>query len=291
MPNLGDNVIVRPDDFRQKNLYREDTARVLEDNIDELIRLFCAVAGSSRDVQDGQSQARCDFLVSIEEWMQMMQDLLFLDADFTRREAILCFMWSQMLVVDDFRSAERAVGLTFIEFVEALCRVSCMKTIPTDAQLADAKVIDIVGYYDKKVREGNRHLSRSRHGAFGMSMSRPSNMENIKSLSASSDSDATSHGDVRPMHIRVRMLLSLLEARVKEAGRYSAVRRSGKYVNRNIARLKNASAQTSLTFTFQGGKVMCSLTMTLLSKGVEGKQAVDANTGEYKAMRSNTITT
>ena len=107
VPNLGDNVIVRPDDFRQKNLYREDTARVLEDNIDELIRLFCVAAGSSRDVQDGQSQARCDFLVSIEEWMQMMQDLLFLDADFTRREAILCFMWSQMLVVDDFRLAER----------------------------------------------------------------------------------------------------------------------------------------------------------------------------------------
>ena len=116
--------------------------------------------------------------------MQMMQDLLFLDADFTRREATLSFMWSQMLVVDDFRSAERAIGLTFIEFLEAICRVSCMKTIPTEAQLADAGVVDIVGYYDKKVRLGNRHLSRARRGIFGVSMSSPSSLESVKASSS-----------------------------------------------------------------------------------------------------------
>ena len=106
-------------------------------------------------------------------------------------------------------------------------------------------------------------------------------MENIKSLSASSDSDATSHGDVQPMHIRVRMLLSLLEARVKEAGRYSAVRRSGKYVNRNIARLKECYRTNvfDIYFPRRQGHVLTNDDAT--SKGVEGKQAVDASTGEY----------
>lgn len=241
VPNLGQSVIMCPDDFRQKSLYREDTAQVLEDNMDQLVRLFCAVAGSSRDVEDSQSQAGRDFLVSIDEWMQMMQDLLFLDADFTRREATLCFTWSQMLVVEDFRFAERAIGLTFIEFLEAICRVSCMKTIPTDAQLAECEVVDIVGYYDKKVRGGNRHLSRARRGIFGVSMSAPSSLESVKALSRSSDGGGGANAtgeDARPVSVRVRMLLSLLEARKKSAGRYSVVRRSGKYVDRNVARLK-----------------------------------------------------
>ena len=67
---------MRPDDFRRECLYREDTAQVLEENMEQLIRLFCAVAGSSQSLEEGQNQAERDFLVSIDEWMQMMPRLL-----------------------------------------------------------------------------------------------------------------------------------------------------------------------------------------------------------------------
>ena len=52
-----------------------------------------------------------------------------------------------------------------------------------------------------------------------MSMSRSSDMENIKSLSASSDSDATSHGDVRPpMHMIVQADASVFIRGARKGG-------------------------------------------------------------------------
>ena len=140
---------IKADMYRQKKLYTPSMASILEKNQQNLIALFCSVAGS--DIVSNTHSSHRQYLVTIHEWMNMLKELSFLDADFTRREAIFCFTQSTMTVVDDFKCAERACGLTFIEFIECLCRCSELKTIPTEMELLAAGVVDIVGYYDQKL--------------------------------------------------------------------------------------------------------------------------------------------
>ena len=203
----------KADMYRHNKFYTSSMASILEKNQQNLIALFCSVAGS--DIVSNTHSSHRQYLVTIHEWMNMLKELSFLDADFTRREAIFCFTQSTMTVVDDFKCAERACGLTFIEFIECLCRCSELKTIPTNMELLTAGVVDIVGYYDQKIRMGrNRHLFNIDKMPF------------LKKQHATSKQKVADL-DTPPMTPaeRVVELLTLIFARIKETKKTSCLRK------------------------------------------------------------------
>ena len=53
----------------------------------------------------------------------------FIDEDFTRREATFSFLWSKFTVLDDFSNPEESSDAYIFDFIEAICRVTDMKTV------------------------------------------------------------------------------------------------------------------------------------------------------------------
>ena len=49
------------------------------------------------------------------------------DADFTKEQAALCFVWSKPFVSDEVRRRRKLVEASFVDFLEALCRVLTFK--------------------------------------------------------------------------------------------------------------------------------------------------------------------
>ena len=94
--------------------------------------------------------------MSMEEWSVFLNELQLIDADFTRREATFSFLWSKTLVVDDFLNQDRSLSLCFTEFLEALCRMAWMKSIPTDEEMQAAGVHDIVGFFNRRLHHRDR---------------------------------------------------------------------------------------------------------------------------------------
>jgi len=67
---------------------------------------------------------------------------------------VLCFVWSRMRVVDEARGASRLkmIHLSFEDFLEAIVRMSTMKALPDDEEMASAGSTD-----------AGRHLLELRH--------------------------------------------------------------------------------------------------------------------------------
>ena len=66
-------------------------------------------------------------LLMVEEWVKLLVTANFLDDDFTRREAVTCFVQSKTLVAHEFKNRERFEGATFVDFLEAIARITLMK--------------------------------------------------------------------------------------------------------------------------------------------------------------------
>jgi hypothetical protein len=63
-----------------------------------------------------------------------------LDPEMALADALLCFAWSRMLVIDGWtgRGHAKESNLPFEGFLEALCRVSALMALPTDAEVNES---------------------------------------------------------------------------------------------------------------------------------------------------------
>ena len=117
--------------------------------------------GSLRNIYNGFADAGEEHgaltsktLMSFNEWMSLCECLQLIDVVFSRRSAVLCFVWSRMRVVDEARGASRLkmIHLSFEDFLEAIVRMSTMKALPDDEEMASAGSTD-----------AGRHLLELRH--------------------------------------------------------------------------------------------------------------------------------
>jgi hypothetical protein len=63
--------------------------------------------------------------------------LEFFDSDFTQREAKLCFQLGKMKVKDEVKNVKSFTYITFVDFMETICRIASMKNTPTEEDLQE----------------------------------------------------------------------------------------------------------------------------------------------------------
>jgi len=95
------------DDFRRERLYTEAVDLMLRPRMTHLKHLFDAFVG----IRKSSSTLATEMLLA--RWLSMLEKLELLDDDFSRREGILCFTWSKMLVVDELLHRDKFICMSF----------------------------------------------------------------------------------------------------------------------------------------------------------------------------------
>merc|ERR1712159_719055 len=86
--------------------------------------------------------------MDMDSWLKLLDSLQFIDEDFNTRAAKLCFVRSQMRSVDMVDShGERVKTLKLTDFLEAMCRVSECKPLPSQLWMDTMGVPDLYIYY------------------------------------------------------------------------------------------------------------------------------------------------
>ena len=101
-----------------------------------LLALFTVYAGEQAQVSAVLESATA---LSYGEWLTFCADMSIVDAEFTQREATLCFLWSRIRVPkeSDEKDRRRMCNLRFEDFLEAITRLATCKCLPTDDEVAD----------------------------------------------------------------------------------------------------------------------------------------------------------
>ncbi|KAG2452450.1 hypothetical protein HYH02_002692 [Chlamydomonas schloesseri] len=190
-PDLPPEAKVEPNDFRRHRFYTRQVEAVLKEYYDLLLGMY--------KLYKARDRSR---LFWPEHWAAFLDSnkLLGLATGVERREAKLIYGWSQALVTDELRRRQRAVSLTFWDFVEAVARLADLISAPDHE--------DIIAYFleegeeppelDRLVYEYYRHV-----GDAGTDRKRAS-AELVASPS-------------RPLEVKLRLLLEYLVVSLREA--------------------------------------------------------------------------
>ena len=145
---MGD-VLLEPNQFRRQHCYSAETTRMLETHEGSLRALFDALTGA----KDGASPKRKGGgrggpLIGMALWVAFLRALRFIDLAVSELEVCLCFVWSRMVVAEPYTSSGHAkeCGLPFEGFLEGLVRLSVLKALPSDDQIAAAGCADAAAF-------------------------------------------------------------------------------------------------------------------------------------------------
>ena len=132
-------------DFREQNCYIEETSDVLLKYAPSLKVVFERYALGSGNAGKATDDKK---LLGIEEFRDLVLDLLFVDSQFAEREAQYCFVTSRMRVIreSDTRGRAKLLQLTFEDFLEAVVRMASIKAMPLDKEVRVAGCIDAGEY-------------------------------------------------------------------------------------------------------------------------------------------------
>jgi hypothetical protein len=125
-----------PDCFRRTHLYSQPVAQVFQFHMESLRQIFDGIANS----RAGAGGPRKGGTIDIMEWMASLRALELCGDDFSEREAILCFAWSRLAVIEtmSLHGLTRDSTLNFEGWLEAIARLACLKALPTCQEIRDA---------------------------------------------------------------------------------------------------------------------------------------------------------
>ena len=118
---LPDEAKEDQNDFRRRDLYQDSTEALLKAEKRWLFMVFKLYS--------------CSNLMTIDEWLKMLNEFGLIDTTFTKREARFCFTRSKLHAIDELRGQKANASMHFVDFLEGLVRVADMKLWPTDADL------------------------------------------------------------------------------------------------------------------------------------------------------------
>ena len=131
-------VFIDKDAFRRRHLYNEQMSCALCEHEGSLRSLFEILSATSTD---GPQCREAQKLVDLNEWLSFVRAAGLTGYDASERNAALCFVWSRVTVVDRTKrnGAVRDTCLPFEGFLEAICRLSALKALPTLEELVAAR--------------------------------------------------------------------------------------------------------------------------------------------------------
>ena len=113
------------DDYRKWRLYREDVNSVLKDHEGALRGVYLAYSYATMARSSERSGIkRIQKKFFIDSWQLLLSEAgIFDHTRVDRVQAKLCFLWSRMVSIDEYSRIKES-SLTFIDFLEALARLS-----------------------------------------------------------------------------------------------------------------------------------------------------------------------
>jgi len=154
-PNCDPTHFQPRNDFRSDCCYIPETTAVLAKREGELRHIFEA-AYSQRTNGGGRvgGGAQLGNLLTLAQWVTFLRDLELLGADLSEGEAVQAFVCSRMAVIDGRSAIGRAKErcLPFEGFLEGLVRLTRLKALPTDGDLAASGCAD-AGTYVRRLRD------------------------------------------------------------------------------------------------------------------------------------------
>ena len=162
-----------PTVFRLRHLYTKALDAVLEKRLPSLRTIFEGLVKASQNAANRRPK-----LLSLTDWLGFLKAAAVTGADVSERDATLCYCWSRMCVIDERTEIGylREVNLPFEGFVEAICRLSTLKALPTDAEVAAAKSPNAARYLHDLMLEDDdayKMLVRERAAEWGSEPSQP----------------------------------------------------------------------------------------------------------------------
>ena len=149
--------------------YRKDVTELLAQRQGLLSTLYsCASAGGAGGGKGGMVAGKGGMtkaegeMLNLGEWKCLLRGLDLIGPDLSECDATLCFAWSRMVVIDDStaRGRLRETHLPYEGFLEALCRVSTLMALPTDAEIEAASCRDAGAFVEElKARDGLSYVS------------------------------------------------------------------------------------------------------------------------------------
>ena len=128
-------LFIDANDFRKRIAYTKEVHQVLVAREPSLKNIFGALC------ERGHTAKRAPMgRLALEDWLDFFNRVELIDFDLTSRDAALSFLWARM-VVANYQTVEgrrREFTLTFEDFMEAMCRMSSLKALPTADELKAA---------------------------------------------------------------------------------------------------------------------------------------------------------
>ena len=134
---LPRGAILDGDAFRRSTLYKADVDDALSRHKKRLAELFEAYA-ARRGVAGGLH-------FGVETWEEFVEDAGLRCAEVSRLDVHEVFLRSKMRSIDDLAEKHRA--LTFVDFLEALCRVFLLFPVPSAAALDEMRSRQITEFF------------------------------------------------------------------------------------------------------------------------------------------------
>lgn len=135
--SLSPSTLQEANHFRLRFCYRQDVSEVLAKHEVSLRRLFMGISASDGSTVGKKHLAS---LLNFEEWKLFVRQCKLIGPDLTERDAKLCFVWARMAVIDGSSEAGavKENNLPFEGFLEALCRLATLKSLPNDAEIFES---------------------------------------------------------------------------------------------------------------------------------------------------------
>ena len=144
--NLGGEAIDSRDSWRKQFLIVEPTDKVLRSYYARLLELFKSKC--SKDVRHKEA------FWTLASWKQLLVDAELLDDNFTHDEGNTCFYFSKMEVVDEHKDIGKYQTLSWLEFLEAIVRLTEFLEIPPKAELQEINCDSLVAFDDMLFNQG-----------------------------------------------------------------------------------------------------------------------------------------
>ena len=139
--------------FRDERLYFESVDKIFKKNLPDLALIFSAYGGTG-------ITGKNEFYMTPTEYVDCIRDAHMINHLYTIRQAHFCASWSMQLVIDDVKFPIRAGGMTFVDFLECLCRSSEIFNIPSPAELKNGKAANIVEFYEHNLRRETQNIHK-----------------------------------------------------------------------------------------------------------------------------------